>query len=145
MVTGVLRDLAAATPGTLIMAPRRTNYFQPLHEKLEVIDSANPDVNRRAEIQSIEINQIPQEPFSDATSAVNTAAALSDFFGAAFDEYGKPVAYGIYTQQQLIYVFQYGLFNIESVPVDVYAAHFGNALEAIPPFLKVGQPFNQAA
>lgn len=143
MVTGVLRGLATATGNTLTMAPLRTNYFQALSEKLEVIDATNPDINRRVEVQTIEINRIPQEPFSDALAAANTAAALSDFFGPAFDGFGKPVAYGIYAQAALIHVFQYGFWNIESVSVDIYAAHFGNSLSAVPPGLSVGQPFNQ--
>jgi len=143
MTTGVVRNVAASAVAALIMAPRRTNYFQPLFEKLAVIDSSNPDVNRRIEIQQIEINQIPQEPFSDTIAAGNTAAALSDFFGPDFDEYGKPVSYGIYSQTSLLKVFQYGLLNIEGVAIDAYAVHFGNALDQVPPFLKVGQPFTE--
>jgi len=144
MVTAKLVGLAAGTGDTLTMAPKRTNYFQPLFEKLQVIDASNPGMNRRGEVQSIEINRIPQEPFSDTLSASNTAAALSDFFGDAFDEWGKPVAYGIYAQAALIHVFTYGLWNIESVATTTYAAHFGNAIETMPPFLKVGQPLTEA-
>lgn len=142
MVNGVLRGLAAASGDFLQMAPIRSDYFQPLSEKLEVVDAVNPDVNRRAEVQSIRINDIPQEPFSGDLSATNPAAGLSDFFGPAFDGYGKPVAYGIYSQPNLIYQFRYGLWNQESVAINVYVAHFGNALSVIPPGLSGGTPFN---
>lgn len=142
MVTGVLRNLAAATTGELTMAPKRTNLFQVLKECIVAVDNANPGIYRQAEVVSIEINRIPQEPFSDALVTGSTSAALLDFFGRQFDGYGKPVAYGIYSQESLIQVFKYGFANIEAVPIDIYAAHYGNSLDVLPPGVEMGVPFN---
>ena len=141
MVTGVTRNTAAGATGTLTMAPVRCNYFQALCERLEAIDSANPGTYRQAEIVQIEVNRIPQEPFSDALAAGSARAALLDFFGRSFDEYGKPVSYGIYSQAALIQVFQYGFVNVEAVAIDLYGVHFGNSLDVLPPGIEPGQPF----
>lgn len=141
MNTNVIRNTAAGVVGTLAMVPQRTTYFQPLVEKLLVIDNATPDTNRRVEITTIEINGVPQEPFSAPAAAALASAALSDFFGAAFDGYGKEIAYGVYTVAALPYQFTYQFVNIEAVAVDVYASHFGNSLDVLPPGCQCGVPF----
>jgi hypothetical protein len=123
------------------MAPVRTNYFQPLAERLEALDAANPGIYRQAEVVTIEVNRIPQEPFSDALATGSARAALLDFFGRSFDSYGKPVSYGIYSQAALIQVFEYGLANVEAVAIDVYGTHFGNSLDVLPPGMEPGRPF----
>lgn len=143
LVAGVTRAAAAGTSNQLTMAPLRTDYFQPLSEKLECIDNVAPGTNRRAEISAVLINDQHQEPFSSSTaSAVNTSVVLSDFLGPAFDGFGKPVGYGIYTQANLTGVFQYTFWNPEAVAIDLYAVHFGNPLSVLPPGMGVGQPFN---
>ena len=141
MVANVERATAAGVVGTLTMAPVRTNYFQPLSEALLGIDSATPALNRRFEVQSIEINNMPQEAFSGGPVVGQTNAGLSDFFGLKFDGYGKPISYGIYSQAALINVFTYGFVNIEAVPIDVYGIHFGNPLDVLPPGYAAGTPF----
>lgn len=141
MVSGVLYSLATASGDQLTMAPERTDYFQPLSEKIEVIDASSPTTNRRASVQRISINNTDQEPFSSGTlSAANTAAALSDFFGPAFDGFGKPVGYGIYTQRNLTGKFEYSFWNLEPVAISIWAVHFGNPLSVLPPGATIGVP-----
>lgn len=141
MVANVERDVAPGTISTLTMAPVRTNYFQPLAEALQAIDSADATLNRRCEIQAIEINNIPQEAFSNGPVLGSASAALVDFFGTKFDGYGKPVGYGIYSQAALINVFTYGFVNIDTAALDLYGIHFGNPLDVLPPGYVAGQPF----
>ena len=141
MVANVVRNTAAGVIGTLTMAPVRTNYFQPLAEALQAIDTATPDLNRRVEVHAIEINNIPQEAFSNGPTVGSVSAALVDFFGTKFDGYGKPVGYGIYSQAALINVFTYGFVNIEATATDLYGMHFGNPLDVLPPGYAAGQPF----
>jgi hypothetical protein len=141
MVANVVRNTLAGAIGTLTMAPVRTNYFQPLSEALIPVDTATPDLNRRVEVQAIEINNIPQEAFSNGPVVGSTSAALSDFFGTKFDGYGKPISYGIYSQAALIQVFTYGFVNIEATATDVYGIHFGNPLDILPPGYTAGTPF----
>lgn len=141
IVANVERNTAAGAIGTLTMAPVRTNYFQPLAEALQAIDNADADLNRRVEIQAIEINNIPQEAFSGGPAVGQGNAALVDFYGTKFDGYGKPVGYGIYSQGALINVFTYGFVNISAQAVDLYGVHFGNPLDVLPPGYMAGQPF----
>lgn len=137
----VLRDIAVGT-FTITVAPVRTNYFQPLAVRMSCIDSASPDVNRRCEIQQVQINQFPQEAFSGTPATTNTSCVLVDDYVLP-DGYGVPVAWGIFSQAALINVLQIGGVNIEpaGTTIDFYVSVYGNALEVLPPGWQMGVPW----
>lgn len=137
----VLRDIAVGT-FTITIAPVRTNYFQPMAVRMACIDSTTPDVNRRVELHGVFINLIPQEAFSSAAAAANTSCVLVDDYVLP-DGYGVPVAWGIFSQANLINVLTIQGVNIEpsGTTVDLYEAVYGNGLDTLPPGWQPGTPF----
>ena len=144
-----LATIAGQAVWTLTLAPTRTNYFQIFAYLNHVTDSANPDANHRLEIQQIEINQQPQEPFSGAPALANLSAILSDDYetppaGSGTNATGAtPVAWGIISQAALINVLTIAGVSryAANVNADYYGAAFGNGLDALPPGYVLGKPF----
>lgn len=144
-VANVVRGTASGAPGTMTLAPIRSNYFQALACRMWCVDGTNPDTNRRCEIQQIEINSFPQEAFSNiASAAANTSAVLVDSYitdpGLGW---GVPVGWGIFAQASLIHILNIGFVSIEpaGVTLDLYASAYGNALDVVPPGYSLGKPF----
>lgn len=138
---------------TLTLAPTRTNYYHVMAFVNHVTDTANPDANHRLEIQTVEINQQPQEPFSGVSALANTSSILTDDYetppaGSGTNSTGAvPVAWGIISQAALINVLTIGGVSryAANVSCDYYAAGFGNGLDVLPPGYVIGKPFIQVA
>ncbi len=137
----VLRDIAVGV-FAITVAPVRTNFFQPMAVRMGCIDSTTPDVNRRCEIHQVTINEIPQEAFSATAALANTSCVLVDDYVLP-DGYGVPVAWGIFSQANLINVLRLGGVNIEPAGTteDLYVSVYGNGLNVLPPGWEAGKPF----
>lgn len=145
-----LANIAGQAVWTLTLAPTRTNYFQVLAYLNHVTDNADPDTNHRLFIQQIEINQIPQEPFSGAPAVANLSGVLTDDYevppaGSGINLSGAiPVAWGIISQAALINVLTIAGVSLYAAGTncDYFGAAFGNGLDVVPAGYVVGRPFH---
>lgn len=139
-VTSVLRGTTAGGTATLTMQLNRCNFFQTCGARFWAIDNNAASTNRRAEIQSVEINSCAQECGSAAALAaanVDMVALIDDYTVVDFP-FGVPVCWGTWARNTFAEVLTIGFSNIDAAAIDFYHTSFGNACPALPPGCELG-------
>jgi len=126
----ILRAIAPQTIWTITPAPTRADIFQALAARMTVSGNADPAVNGRLFIQTVEVNQAPQEAFSGAAGLANTSGVWTDDYVLP-DGYGVPVAWAPFTQAALIQTLTISgvsFFPVAGLTVDLGVSIYGNSL-----------------
>ncbi len=131
----ILRAIAPQTIWTIVPAPVRADLFQALAIRNTVSGNADPSVNGRLFIQTVEVNQSPQEAFSGAAGLANTSGVWTDDYTLP-DGYGVPVAWAPFTQANLIQTLTIAgvsFYPVAGLTVDYGVSIYGNALSGGAP------------
>lgn len=131
----ILRNIQPQAVWTINPAPVRADLFQALAIRNTVQSNTDPSVNGRLFIQTVEVNQSPQEAFSGVAGLANTSGVPTDDYTLP-DGYGVPVSWAPFTQANLIQTLTIAgvsFYPAGGLVTDYMISLYGNSLAAGAP------------
>ncbi len=141
-IGSALLNLAGVSNGVIVVVPTTSQWFCPCGVRMVVTANGNPDVNHRAKIFAIMINQIRQECTNNtAPVAGSTDFSWSDDYTAP-DGCACPVRWGCMSVAALVYDGQITVRNeyAAGIAIDTQISLWGTCHNSVPPGLVAGEP-----
>lgn len=136
-------SVAGGSAFTLNLQPTLSVYFEPIAVRMVVTDASNSNLNYRAFITSISINQMPQEAINDSAPTVATTAGYWSDDYTDPDNYAIPVGWGVFGKTTLNEQLQMVGFTrgyAAGVTLWITLTCYGNPMGSLPQGCQCGQP-----
>lgn len=147
-VGGLIRAQAGVAAWGVNIVPTTNQYFLPRAIRALVLDNQDPQLQRRAFVTGVSINNFPQESVHTVPAIAGTTAGWFTDDWSAPDGYAVPIPWGIFSIAALIQnlVINGWSFYAAGILCDIQFTLYGHPFEITDaPGCKVGPTMTEAA